>query len=149
MRIHFQIDVTVAGLPDSNIVKCSRDVNIKPDIGNVKIFLKIILDNSYKFLGVSNASSKGPFDVIVLPGGLGGSKAMAESEVVGQLLKEQEKAGRWIAAICAGKTTKYSLYPNLVIFNNFSSNCFESTRRCRRQISDVLSCYEGSNGRRR
>ncbi|ERL93059.1 hypothetical protein D910_10361 [Dendroctonus ponderosae] len=78
------IQVTVAGLPDSAVVKCSRDVNIKPDIG------------------VSEA--KGPYDVLVLPGGLGGSKAMAESEAVGELLKEQEKAGRWIAAICAAPT---------------------------------------------
>ncbi|CAG9767579.1 unnamed protein product [Ceutorhynchus assimilis] len=78
------IDVTVAGLPDSDIVKCSRDVNIKPDLGIADV--------------------KGPFDVIVLPGGLGGSKAMAKSELVGTLLKEQEKAGRWIAAICAAPT---------------------------------------------
>lgn len=80
------VNVTIAGLPNESIVKCSRDVNIKPDIG------------------ICDAASQGPFDVIVLPGGLGGSKAMAECGAVGQLLKEQECAGRWIAAICAAPT---------------------------------------------
>lgn len=81
----FQINVTVAGLPDASIIKCSRGVNIKPDIP------------------INEAKSKGPFDVIVLPGGVGGAKAMSESEIVGELLKDQEKSGRLIAAICAGK----------------------------------------------
>lgn len=80
------VDVTVAGLPSENVVKCSRDVKIQPDIG------------------VSSASSKGPFDVIILPGGLGGAKAMCLSTDVGQLLQEQEKEGRWIAAVCAAPT---------------------------------------------
>lgn len=42
-----------------------------------------------------------PFDVVVLPGGLGGSKALAESPLVGDLLRQQEASGRLIAAICA------------------------------------------------
>lgn len=74
--------MTVAGIPDSSAVKGSRDIKILPDIS------------------ISNA--KGPYDVLVLPGGLGGSKALAESKDVGKLLKEQESAGRLIAAICAG-----------------------------------------------
>ncbi|XP_060533675.1 protein dj-1beta [Cylas formicarius] len=80
------LDVTVAGLPDVSAVKCSREVVIKPDVA------------------VSAASSKGPFDVIVLPGGLGGSKAMADSKIVGDLLRDQEKSGGYIAAICAAPT---------------------------------------------
>ncbi|XP_030745631.1 protein dj-1beta [Sitophilus oryzae] len=80
------VDVTVAGIPDSNVVKCSRDVYIKPDIG------------------VAQSSAKGPYDVVVLPGGLGGSKAMAESQEVGNILKNQECSGGLIAAICAAPT---------------------------------------------
>lgn len=68
------------------MVKCSRDVNIKPDI--------LI------------SEAKVPYDIIVLPGGLGGSQSMARSKSVGDLLKQQESEGRWIAAICAGKTFK-------------------------------------------
>ncbi|XP_044261330.1 protein dj-1beta [Tribolium madens] len=78
------VDVTVAGLPDSNIVTCSRGVNLKPDI--------------------SISEVKGPFDAIVLPGGLGGAKALASSQKVGQLIKEQEAAGRLTGAICAAPT---------------------------------------------
>lgn len=44
------------------------------------------------------------FDVIVLPGGLGGSKALAESPLVGDLLRNQESNGKLIAAICAAPT---------------------------------------------
>lgn len=44
------------------------------------------------------------YDVIVLPGGLGGSNAMGDSKAVGELLHLQEKAGRLIAAICAAPT---------------------------------------------
>uniref|UniRef100_A0A6P7HAP0 Protein dj-1beta n=1 Tax=Diabrotica virgifera virgifera TaxID=50390 RepID=A0A6P7HAP0_DIAVI len=77
------VDVTIASLTDNQLVKCSRGVQIHSDIA------------------IKDASSKGPFDVIVLPGGLGGTKAMSESKEVGELLKEQESSGRLIAAICA------------------------------------------------
>ncbi|CAH8497828.1 unnamed protein product [Heterobilharzia americana] len=36
-----------------------------------------------------------------MPGGMGGSKAMAESTLVGKILKEHEKNNKYIAAICA------------------------------------------------
>ncbi|EFA04901.1 Protein DJ-1-like Protein [Tribolium castaneum] len=78
------VEVTVAGLPDANIIKCSRGVNIKPDI--------------------SICEAKGPFDAIVLPGGLGGAKALAASKEVGELIREQEAAGRLTGAICAAPT---------------------------------------------
>lgn len=55
-------------------------------------------------VSLQDASSKGPFDVLVLPGGLGGAKTLASSKEVGELLKEQESAGRFIAAICAAPT---------------------------------------------
>lgn len=79
--------MTVAGVPDASLAKCSRGVHIKPDIG------------------IDDAKSKGGFDLIVLPGGLGGAKAFAQSKAVGELLQQQEKDGRFIAAICAGIKT--------------------------------------------
>lgn len=39
--------------------------------------------------------------MIILPGGLGGSKAMAESALVGEILQTQKGKGKLIAAICA------------------------------------------------
>ncbi|KAH8313158.1 hypothetical protein KR067_001276 [Drosophila pandora] len=80
------IKVTVAGLGDSTEpVKCSRDILIVPDTSLSKV-----------------ASEK--FDVVVLPGGLGGSNAMGDSSAVGELLKNQEASGGLIAAICAAPT---------------------------------------------
>lgn len=77
----------MTSLGDTSPVQCSRQINIVPDVS------------------LCDAKGKGPFDVLVLPGGLGGSKALAESKEVGDLLKEQESSGRLIAAICAGDLT--------------------------------------------
>ncbi|KZC11793.1 Protein DJ-1 [Dufourea novaeangliae] len=76
------IDVTVAGLAEKESVKCSRDVKICVDAK-----LKDAVQQKY--------------DVVILPGGLGGSEAFASSAEVGNLLQQQEKENRVIAAICA------------------------------------------------
>lgn len=80
-----QIAVTVAGLAGSEPVKCSRDVVIVPDTS-----LESVKETK--------------FDVVILPGGLGGSKALAASAMVGEILKQQEKENRIVAAICAAPT---------------------------------------------
>ncbi|KAK4878833.1 hypothetical protein RN001_011339 [Aquatica leii] len=80
------VEVTLAGIAGNDPVKCSRNVVVVPDSS------------------LCDATSKGPYDAIVLPGGLGGSKAFAECKELGQLLKEQETAGRIVAAICAAPT---------------------------------------------
>lgn len=77
------VSVTIAGLESSKPVCCSRDVVVVPDKS---------LDDALK---------DAPYDVIVLPGGLKGAEILAASNKVGALLKEQEKSGRFIAAICA------------------------------------------------
>ena len=79
-----RVHVVLAGL--SSPVVCSRQVVIVPDM---------LLDE---------AIQQGPYDAVVLPGGGGGAKLLAESKLVGQLLVEQEAAGRVIAAVCAGPT---------------------------------------------
>ncbi|XP_005186506.2 protein dj-1beta isoform X1 [Musca domestica] len=79
------IAVTVAGLAGSEPVKCSRDVVIVPDTSLESV-----------------KATK--FDVVILPGGLGGSKALAASAMVGEILKQQEKENRIVAAICAAPT---------------------------------------------
>uniref|UniRef100_A0A4D5R9I3 Protein DJ-1 n=1 Tax=Scolopendra viridis TaxID=118503 RepID=A0A4D5R9I3_SCOVI len=80
------IDVTVAGIVGKDPVKCSRDVVILPDTS---------LDEALK---------KGPYDVVVMPGGLKGAENLAADKNVGALLQEQEKDGRLIAAVCAAPT---------------------------------------------
>lgn len=75
------VEVVIAGLAGSDPVTCSRGVRLVPDIG---------LD----------AAGEG-FDVVVLPGGMGGAEALAASTAVGGILRRQRRAGRTIAAICA------------------------------------------------
>lgn len=76
------IDVTVAGLDGKAPIRCSRAVMITPDVALDEV--------------------NGVFDVVVLPGGAEGARRLAESERVGDLLREQELGGRMVAAICAG-----------------------------------------------
>lgn len=78
-----KISVTLAGIDSSAPVTCSRDVRIVPD------------------MSLEEAAGLGTYDVVVLPGGLGGSKRLAESQRVKALLEAQEKAGGLIAAVCA------------------------------------------------
>lgn len=75
------IDVTVAGVDGADPVHCSRGVVIVPD--------------------VALADVRGDFDVLVLPGGAEGAQRLSQSNRVGELLREQERSGRWVAAICA------------------------------------------------
>lgn len=86
------VDVVLAGLDGEAPVKCSRGVHIVPD--------------------AALSATKGPFDVIVLPGGLEGARRLAESPLVGELLRAQEAAGRTTAAICAAPIAlaKHAVY---------------------------------------
>ena len=81
-----KIEVTLAGLESSDPVECSRGVKLIPDTS------------------LDDAIQKGPYDVVVLPGGLGGAKNLAASQKVKTVLEEQEKNGRFIAAVCAAPT---------------------------------------------
>jgi len=75
------IEVTVAGIDGDEPIRCSRGVVITPDLALNRV--------------------TGDFDIIVLPGGAEGAKRLAESAQVGDLLRRQEKSGRWVGAICA------------------------------------------------
>jgi len=44
------------------------------------------------------------FDILVLPGGGPGAKTFSTSEPVLELINNFRKAGKWVAAICAGTT---------------------------------------------
>lgn len=81
----FQIDVTVSGVEAAGDVLCSRNIVIRAE--------KALSD------------CKGQtYDVVVLPGGLGGSKAMADNATVGEIVSQQYEAGRLVGAICAAPT---------------------------------------------
>lgn len=75
----------VAGLAGKEVVKCSRMVSILPDTS---------LEEAQK--------NNSLYDVVILPGGLKGAELLSESQLVGQILKQHEKEGKIVAAICAG-----------------------------------------------
>lgn len=75
------VAVTVGGLNGTDSVQCARGMIVIPEIA-----LSEIKDMD--------------FDVIIMPGGRVGSDLIAESELVGEMLKRQDKRGRLIAGIC-------------------------------------------------
>lgn len=75
------IDVIVAGLDGPGPVVCSRKVRIVPD--------------------AALADVEGGFDAVFLPGGAEGARRLAASPAIGALLRERERAGQLVAAICA------------------------------------------------
>lgn len=79
-----EIKVTLAGLNGAAPVKCSRDVVLLPDAA-----LADVAEEKY--------------DLIVVPGGNPTSvKQLAESSLVGKMLKSQDESSLLIGAICAG-----------------------------------------------
>lgn len=75
------LEVTVAGLTPG-VLTGSRGIKVEPDTT------------------LDQIDSSG-FDVLVLPGGLGGAEAMMADERVLALVRAQRAAGRTTAAICA------------------------------------------------
>lgn len=60
-------------------------------------------------------------DMIILPGGWGGTNALAQDAYTQNLLKEMDKKKKWIAAICAAP---YALHVAGVLKQNFT--CYPS-----------------------
>ncbi|CAG9794579.1 unnamed protein product [Diatraea saccharalis] len=81
------VSVTLAGLDGDGPVLCSRQITLVPN------------------KSLADALAENPqYDAVILPGGLEGSDRLSKSSVVGTVLKEHEKAGKIVAAICAAPT---------------------------------------------
>ncbi|GLV38449.1 DJ-1alpha [Carabus blaptoides fortunei] len=81
-----EVEVTVAGVPDERPTTGRSQIVITPDTS------------------IQEAITKGPYDAIVLPGGLAGAQTFCKSEIVGVLLAKQQESGGIISAICAAPT---------------------------------------------
>ncbi|XP_065561708.1 Parkinson disease protein 7 homolog [Artemia franciscana] len=79
-----EINVTLASLHGKDPVTCSRGVIIVPDAS------------------LDDIDDEAVYDVILVPGGLKGVENLSQSPKVARLLKNHEKRGSIIAAICAG-----------------------------------------------
>ncbi|XP_017770375.1 PREDICTED: protein deglycase DJ-1-like [Nicrophorus vespilloides] len=75
------VEVTIAG-PSKEPVVGSRGMLTVPEAA------------------LCDAMKKGPYDVVLLAGGRYGWQSLSADKDVGTVLREQEKAGRLIAAIC-------------------------------------------------
>ncbi len=75
------VEVLLAGVDGAAPVTCSRGVRLVPD--------------------VALAQARGPYDLVVLPGGMAGAERLSASADVGAILAAQQAARRPIAAICA------------------------------------------------
>lgn len=76
-----KVEVTVASVAELNIT-ASRGVKLVAD-------------------GVIDDCKEKPYDLIVLPGGLPGAEHLRDNKTLIDMLKQQKKAGRLYAAICA------------------------------------------------
>lgn len=74
-------DVTVAGLT-AGTIEASRGVKLVPDISWDQI-------------------NPADFDVLLLPGGFGGTEAFMKHAGVQQAIKDFNAAGKWFGSICA------------------------------------------------
>lgn len=97
-----EIEVLVASLNDESLIKGAHNLAIETDTK-----LKDI-----------NADE---LDMIVLPGGWGGTKALAEDKNIQTLLKEMDAKGKIIGAICAAP---YALNKAGVLKHNYT--CYPS-----------------------
>ena len=62
------------------------------------------------------------YDIVVLPGGWGGTNNLAENEMSQQVIKKFKEEGKWVAAMCAAPyalhvagvlSKKYTCYPSV------------------------------------
>ena len=97
------IEVLVASLNDNSLVEGANGITVKTDVEAKDI-------------------SADELDMIVLPGGWGGTHALAEDENIQNLLKEMDSKGKNIGAICAAPFAlnkagvlkeKYTCYPSV------------------------------------
>ncbi|MDE1248905.1 DJ-1/PfpI family protein [Vibrio aestuarianus] len=82
VRAGYQVVVASAAFDGQLTMKASRGVTLTADC---------------KLVDVADEE----FDVIVLPGGVGGAETFRDSPLLIEMIKQQHYDGRWLAAICA------------------------------------------------
>ena len=97
-----QIDVLVASLDHTALVQGANGIVIEADVSIDNVVTDIL-------------------DMIVLPGGVDGTYALAENKIVQNLLKEMDALGKNIGAICAAP---YALNAAGVLKENYT--CYPS-----------------------
>lgn len=86
-----EIEVVVASIESRRMITCARGTRLTADTMLVDVLAQ-------------------PFDLIVLPGGMPGAQRLAESEPLAERVREQAKAGKLFAAICAAPAVALQQY---------------------------------------
>lgn len=81
-----QIDVILASLDHVTLVQGAQGIVIEADVALENVALDVVFDIP---------------DMIVLPGGVEGTYALAENKIIQKILKRMDDNGKEIAAICA------------------------------------------------
>ncbi|KAF2190457.1 DJ-1 [Zopfia rhizophila CBS 207.26] len=89
-RAGFEVKSAGVKLENENWATCTRNVRIVPDHPTL--------------ISVPSQSAHEVFDVLVIPGGGPGAKTFSTYDPVLELIHEFRKAGKYVAAICAGTT---------------------------------------------
>lgn len=97
-----EIEVIVGYLGESNLILGANGITIQADIPLKEIDVDTL-------------------DMIVLPGGWGGTKALASDETIQNILKKMDKNNKLIGAICAAP---YALHSAGVLKENYT--CYPS-----------------------
>ncbi|WED22441.1 DJ-1/PfpI family protein [Vibrio sp. JC009] len=91
------------------------------------------------------------FDVIALPGGVGGSETFRDSTLLVEMVKQQKYDGRWMAAICAAPALvlqSHNIYPGALMtcHPSFQSHIPEDCWRVKRVTIDINNKLITSQG---
>jgi 4-methyl-5(b-hydroxyethyl)-thiazole monophosphate biosynthesis len=81
-RAGWEVSIVAAG--GDKTVECSRGVKITADVGWAEL------------------SDPEQYDIIVIPGGTGGTDRLREHTGLLELIRRFDQAGKYLAAICAG-----------------------------------------------
>ncbi len=99
VRAGYQVTVASADFEGALTMKASRGVTLTADCKLVDI-------------------ADDEFDVIALPGGVGGSEIFRDSTVLVEMIKQHKYDGRWMAAICAAPALvlqSHNIYPQAIM----------------------------------
>lgn len=82
------------------------------------------------------------FDLIALPGGVGGSEVFRDSTLLVEMVKQQKYDGRWMAAICAAPALvlqHHDIYPQAIMtcHPSFKDAIAENRWRTKRVTVDI------------
>ena len=86
-----EVEVVVASIEGRRMITCARGTRLTADTMLVDVLAQ-------------------DFDLIVLPGGMPGAERLAEHEPLAEKVREQAKAGKLFAAICAAPAVALQQY---------------------------------------